>query len=794
MNENMKSGRMPFRKSAVVSAMTVAFFGATGAASVFSQTETGVQLQTVHVTAQGRKENPLKIPYNISALGGEDLEERRIVDQNELLREVAGASIVDRGYRNSGVVSGVTLRGMNVNGAALGDYQTSAVPTVSTYVNQTPLFANFLIKDIERVEVLRGPQGTLYGSGSLGGTLRYITRAPELKTTAGRVESAVAQVDGSGGLEKSLDAVVNAPIGDTAAIRISVGTVRNAGIVDYKNVYQLDATGAPVAPQGLANKAAAYRTVEDADSVAIDYARLSLLYKPSSKFQATLTHQEQSDEIGGRRQPTRGNDGFGTPYEKYQNGSIQLEPSSRKAELNSLEMEFDLGFGTLTSATSFTEQSGHSLSENTGYYAKNNWLQNFYYNYPRPMAQADRSYGDKSTSQELRLVSKTGGAFDYVVGAYYMDQDLRATQKSYLKGIQAWCAATACAGGFTNENDFDYSRVQKYRDMSAYGELTYHVMPTLRATVGMRHFDTKLDNTSSMGIPIWGNVFPTQTTSFNQSAAGNLFKANLAYDLSKQQMVYATVSEGFRHGGSNAVPTTGNFAESANYQSFKPDTNINYEVGVKGTAGRTRYSVAAYQIDWKDIQLEVATPNWGFFAAQNGGKASSKGLEVELAGPVTDSLSYKVSYSYNDAKLTDAAYRASNGTTLIAPAGTRLPGTAMNTLNASLEYASSVTDQWTWTNRINVFAQGETENSIEQSVKVKKTLPGFSIWGFSSTLSSDRWSISLFVKNLLNQEGITGSFLETNMGTDPVQNYFGNGSKVFISQPRTIGMSASYKF
>jgi iron complex outermembrane recepter protein len=788
MDENMKSVRMPFRKSAVVSAMSVAFLGATGAVSVFAQTETDVQLQTVHVTAQGRKENPLKIPYNITALGGEDLEERRIVDQNELLREVSGASVVDRGYRNSGVVSGVTLRGMNVNGAALGDYQTSAVPTVSTYVNQTPLFANFLIKDVERVEVLRGPQGTLYGSGSLGGTLRYITRAPELKVTGGRVESAVASVDGSGGLEKSLDVVVNVPIADTAALRISAGTVRNAGVVDYKNVYQLDASGVPVAPLGVANNAAAYRTVEDADTVAIDYARLSLLYKPNSKFQATLTHQEQTDDIGGRRQPTRGSDGYGVAYDKYENGSIQLEPSSRKAELNSLEMEFDLGFGTLTSATSFTEQNGHSLSENTGYYAKNNWLRNFYYNPARPMAQADRSYADKSTSQELRLVSKTGGAFDYIAGAYYMDQDLRATQKSYLKGIQS------VYDFFTNENDFDYSRVQTYRDLSVYGELTYHVSPKLRATVGMRHFDTQLDNTSSMGFPIWGNLFPTQTTSFNQDATGNLFKANLAYDLSKQQMVYGTISEGFRHGGSNAVPTVGNFAESANYQSYKPDTNINYEIGIKGTTGRTRYSVSAYQIDWKDIQLEVATPTWGFFAAQNGGKASSKGLEVELAGPITDSLSYKVSYSYNDAKLTEAVYRASNGTTLIAPVGTRLPGTAMNTFNASLEHSSSVSDKWTWTNRINVFAQGETENSIEQSVKVKQTLPGFSIWGVSSSLSSDRWSLSLFVKNLLNQEAITGSFLEANMGTDPTQNYFGNGSKVFISQPRTIGMSASYKF
>jgi outer membrane receptor protein involved in Fe transport len=782
---------LPFRPSALASALSLAFIGAAGMPAAFAQADGPNKLDTVEVTAQGRKDSPLKIPYNISAINGEDLAQRRIVDQGELLREVAGASVVDRGYRNSGVLSGVTLRGLNVNGAALGDYQTSAVPTVSTYVNQTPIFANFLIKDVERVEVLRGPQGTLYGSGALGGTLRYITRAPELKIVEGQVDVAFAKVDGSGGLDKAVDVVVNAPIGDRAALRFAAGRVRNAGLIDYKNVYQLDAAGSPTAPQGLANPAAAYRSVKDADTVEIDYARLSFLFKPTAGFQATFTHQQQSDDIGGRRQPTRGSDGSGVAYGKYENGSIQLEPSSRKAELNSLEMELDLGFATLTSATSNYEQNGQSLSENTGFYAKNNWLKNFYYNYPRPMAQADRSYGDKALSQELRLISRSGGAFDYIAGAFFMDQDLLASQMSYLKGIQAWCTATKCPGGFTNENDFDYKRSQNYRDTSVYGELTYHIAPTLRATVGGRHYDTRLNNTSSMGIPIW--AFKPETTSFSQKAAGNLFKANMAYDLGLKQMVYATMSEGFRHGGANAVPTTGNFAESAKYQIYKPDSNVNYELGFKGMTGPHRYSLAVYRIDWKDIQLDVATPNWGFFAAQNGGKARSQGLELELAGPLSSSLRYTLSYAFTDPKVTEAVYQVNNGTTLIAPAGTRLPGTAKNTLNASLEHSGALAG-WVWTNRVNLFYQSASENNLSLSPKLSKQWPGFSLVGLTSTLAAERWSVSLFVKNLFNREAITGGFLEAQMGTDTAQHYDGNGSKVFISQPRTVGMSASYKF
>src|SRR3546814_8306515 len=126
-------------------------------------------LDAVVVTAQGREEDILAVPYNISAVSGEAIEQQNILDTSELMRGVAGVAVVDRGARNSSVVSGIRIRGLNVDSAALGDYAVSASSTVATYVDKTPLFANFLLSDIDRVEVLRGPQGTLYGSGALGG-------------------------------------------------------------------------------------------------------------------------------------------------------------------------------------------------------------------------------------------------------------------------------------------------------------------------------------------------------------------------------------------------------------------------------------------------------------------------------------------------------------------------------------------------------------------------------------------------------------------------------------------------
>jgi outer membrane receptor protein involved in Fe transport len=765
---------------------------ATAAAPASSAASAASDVQTVTVTAQGRRENIQKVPYNISAISGDEIAARQITSQTDLLRGVTGASVVDRGARNGGVISGITLRGLNVNSSALGDYQLSAAPTVSTYVNDTPIFANFLLKDLDRVEVLRGPQGTLYGSGSMGGTVRYITRRPELKTFSGEVEGSFSKTEGSSGFNKAADAIVNVPLGDSVALRVLAGKVDNAGVIDYPNVYRLDATGTPVAPSGISSTDASYRDVKDADTTRINYARASLLLKPSDAWSALLTYQTQNDHIGARTQPTRGDNGAGVPYGKYENGSVQLEPSQRDVNLGSLELEFDLGFATLSSGTSHYDQSGHSISENTGFYAKNNWLANYYYNYPRPMAEADRSYSDKAWVQEVRLASRTGGTVDYVGGLFYMDQDLGATQYSYLRGLKAWADVNMPATRVTTDNDFLFDRSQAYKEKALFGEITYHVSPALRVTGGLRTFWTDSTNNTALASGVYSPV-PIHT-SFAQNDSGTLWKGNVAYDLSPQAMLFATASEGYRRGGANVVPLTGTFAESPAFQTFKPDSTKNYEIGVKGTSsGGVRYSATLFDIDWKNIQLDTATPNWGFYAAQNGGRARSDGLELDASGHFSSAWGYSVGYAYVDAKLTQDVGRADDPTITIAHSGARLPGSAKHTVNASLDHTQSLGNLF-WTNRVSATWQSSTENSISTSPLFAQKWNGFSLWNLSSTLADDRWSATFFVKNVFNNAGETGGLLKAYMGTDPSQNYFGNGSKVFIAQPRTIGLSATYSF
>ena len=765
--------------------------------------EESASIEEVVVTATRRETSVQDIPYNISAISGKVLEEAMIFDNADLMRNVAGAGVVDRGHRNSGVINSVMIRGLNIDGAALGDYALNTVPTVSTYVNDTPIYANFVLKDIERVEVLRGPQGTLYGSGSLGGTVRYMMRKPDPSAFDGSVMTWVSQTEGSEGTNYGGDFVLNMPLSDTAAVRVLGGTIQGAGIIDYVNVYELDSSGAPVAPNGVLDPATSYRSVEDADDVDIKYVRASAYFEPSENFNVLFSYQMQEDDIGGRRQQTSGVDGFGNTYGDYEIGSIQLEPSSRDVDLASLEMEFDLGFATLTSSTSVYEHKGDSVSENTGFYAQNGWLQAFYYNHPRPMASALRDYFDEAFVQELRLVSSGDNTIDWIAGAFYRDQDMGGSQTSLLVGYERW--ADAFFGNpdlIIQDQDFFYTRDENFKDIGLFGEVTWNVSDTFRLTGGLRWFDVEFTNNTAMQIGVWApGIFNFEDTAqFTGDEDDVLFKLNASYDLSESMMFYGTVSEGYRRGGSNAVPTVGNFAEDPGWLQYDSDSVVNYEIGLKGATDTLRYTVAAFVVDWEDVQLNTASTNFGFFTAANGDSARTQGFELELDGVIGDKIGYNIGYAFVDGELTGDAFAPLELSPpyLLAADGAPMVGTAEHTLNAALQVTNELGNGLSWATRINAYYQSETENAFGDGFRTPGTftaeLDGFSLLNLTTWVSSDNWYASLYVMNLTNEEGTTGQFSNLYMGTDPSQNYFGNGSKEFLSLPRTIGVAFTYEF
>jgi len=765
-------------------------------APAFAQADEPAMRDVITVTATRREETVSDVPYNISAVGGDAIEAGQILDEAELLRSIPGVTIVDRGARNAGTMNAARIRGLAVDGNALGDYAVSSVASVSTYVNDTPIFANFALRDLERVEVLRGPQGTLYGSGALGGTIRYITRDPELGEFGGYVTGSLSQVNGSADFGVAADGAVNIPLGERAALRLVGSFGDYPGITDYVNLYELDANGVPVAPNGVLDPAASYTYEKDADTFDTWMGRATLLMEPNDRTSIRIVHARQSDDVGGRRQQTVGFDGFGNPYDDYENGSIQLEPSDRDINMTSLEAEVDLGFATLTSSTSHYDHEGGSISENTGFYAKAGWL-GFYYNYPRPMAQAVRSYADEAVIQEIRLVTDDGGNFDYVVGGFYRSQQREMTQQSYLVGFKDWWDTLLpfAAGAVSGDQDWDYRQTEHFTEMALFGELTWHVRDDLDITFGGRYFDNESENDTFMALPLWTGLFPDVNADFETSEDDVLFKLNGAWRFSDEDMLYATISEGYRRGGANAVPLSGYYAEDPRWQMYTSDSVINYEIGMKGDRGAFIYDVSLFYIDWSDPQFNTSSTNWGFFAVQNGDEARTYGLEATLEGFAGDDWHYSLGYAYINAELSSDFYAPDRPAPAapIALSGAMLPGTPEHQLNWSLDYTTRLGD-WTSFTRLDGYYQSETRNAVTTSPTFNVPLDGFSIWNLTTTMSLDNLDLSLWVKNITNEEGVTGVFTEAYMGTAPSEGYYGNGNKQMIALPRTVGATLRYSF
>ncbi|MCR8921847.1 TonB-dependent receptor [Dasania sp. GY-MA-18] len=806
--------RSIFKKKLIAQALAASTILAGSASVVSAQEKNSIKLEELIVTATSRASSVQDIPYNISAVQGDLISAQHITDQSELLRSMSGIVVADKGQRNAGTVNSIIVRGLNVDGGSQGDVALSAVPTVSTYVDATPIFSNFLLKDLERVEVLRGPQGTLYGSGSLGGTVRYITNKPDPSQFEASFKIDYSQTRGSDGDNFSNDIMVNIPITEKIAIRLGAGNVDNDGVIDYKNLYQLSPSGDPLIDDGNGNciapdsatdsqkinNGACYQNKDDMDWVDITYARAAMLWDINEKITAQISYQRQSDKTGGRRAVTPGADYFDNEYKEFENGSTLAEPSSREVELTSLDVEWDLGFATLTSNSSYYDHEGRAESDNTPIWVSGGrqFFNNYYPGMPRPAVVADRSFSDSALTQELRLVSnENSSAIDWVAGVFYMDQDRNVGQYSLQKGLEEY--APLRLGFETTEIDTVYQRDEKISDISLYGEATYNISDELRVTGGIRWFKTTFDNTVQLGFPICvcDPSVPTVTQpSFEDDDI--LFKANIAWDLDEWNMLYSTISEGYRRGGSNAIVPFGLPFGEPNHETimtYDSDSVINYEVGFKGKTDSTSYTVSLFYIDWSTPQINTTTGAFGFFMAANGKSATTQGLEMEIEGYLTERLHYSGGYTYTNAKLSDD-FIGKQFNNVIAESGEKLPGIPEQLINVALDYTMPVSERWDLILRLDGYYQSDMKNYISENSTLHKKLKPFTLWNTSASLQYDSWIASIYIKNITDEKAVTGSFPTSYHGLDTgvFENWLGNGTRDSIARPRTVGVTLGYRF
>lgn len=778
------------------------------------------QRDVVVVTASRREENVQDTPLNIAAVGGAQIEEQGFTDIADVLAYVPGINVVDRGGRQG---NPIIVRGLNADPIGPGDGNNDGGGTVATYLGEIPVFVDLKLNDMQRVEVLLGPQGTLYGAGTLGGAIRYIPNRPSFSGDTLSVRAKAYQYSEAESISTDVGFTFNKTVTDNFAIRGSIDLASDSGFVDQPYIVLQPGVSDPdpnfASPAAVA---ANLRRVEDVDSEDVLSGRLAARWAPLDWLDGTLTYYYQDAEIGGRRISSAR--GVLPNVGRYENTKRFLEPNDLKNELLALEVTADLGFAELTSATGFSKYSELGQRDQTDLLIS---LEYSYEAFPTFAAYTREAGEEERFNEEIRLVSTTEGPLSWIVGAFYNEFDAVGYSAEFTPGYAAFA-------GFNRPDDLEYysqSRINLV-EQALFGEVGYDITDSLTVTLGLRAYEYELKEYSAVDFPLFDPAFVAPgldeignqpfDPALGQQDDGVLGKFNIAWDVNPDLLVYATASQGYRIGNSNGLGTCGPFVPGspqgacalAPGQQFGPnpvdisdrderqytaDKTNNYEIGAKSTwlGGDLIFNTAVYFIDWVDPQVASATVNASIPITVNAEGAESKGLELSGNWQVTDQFSVRGSYSYTQSKLTAAVPDLVR--TITPPgfgtafedgqAGDRLPGSPENQFSLFATYEQPFMDGdllwnfgYAWQDDVLSRAGGRGSGL---------TLDAFGIANASVVYDAGGWKAALFANNLFDEfaeTGVTGTSLsnQTVSGAS-VRSYYTN-----ILPPRAIGVRFSW--
>jgi outer membrane receptor protein involved in Fe transport len=663
-----------------------------------------VSLQEVVVTAERRNETVQDVPYNITAIDSAAIESSGAATLSELTRVVPGLTTVDQGEATPGRTNYFTLRGLQTDspGGGKNAAQTpvQSVSSVSTYFGETPVFFPMPVYDIERVEVLRGPQGTLYGSGAQAGTIRLVPTEPKFDKFSGEIQvdaSATQDATTFNNLNREIQGYLNVPITNDLAFRLVGQRSHWGGFINASDLYAREGSGytaapIPSIPGDLTSGPVLLPIQRDTNVSDKWFVRGALRWQPTEPVSLDFNYFRQTVDSANSQIGNPGFPGgpfnittpnFGPPGPNnppfYPKGTVDLRPGGTYTstaftespyndtiDLASAVVSADVGFATVTSAASYFNDRTVAVADFTPVYYNPvgiNFTNYFpYNNYPRLLSVQPSQVHDHSFIEELRLVSNGTHLFDYVLGFYFQREDGTTVTNQYDPGITAFDAYTAQPNQSPQgDTTWDYRRDIGFSDRALFGELTWHVTHEWQVTLGARGFDQTFDTHVLSVLPLCGSIcasnltnpLGTSFTSNSSSAERVVKKANTAYNITPEFKIYATYAEGFRRGGANALSTTGAFASLPQYQTYAPDLAKSYEIGVKGSL-RDRmisYSGDLYRIDLDRFQFDGLTFA-GLPATYNGSEARSQGAELELQFAFTKHTSASLGYAYTNAVVT----------------------------------------------------------------------------------------------------------------------------------------------
>ncbi|MDR7120173.1 TonB-dependent receptor [Rheinheimera soli] len=783
------------------------------------------QIEVINVTATRRSGTVQDAPLNITALDNDVIAQQNISELADIARWVPGLTITDQGGREA---SPIIVRGLNTNSSGPG----SDGGTVSTYIGELPAAVDLKLVDVERVEVLIGPQGTLYGAGTLGGAIRYILNKPETDVASASVFGDLSSTNESDSLGKQGGFIVNFPlINDTLALRASLNYLNDPGYIDYN--YMVREPGVSLTDPDWSNSAEVaantYRKA-DANGEQTTTGRIALRWTPNDWLDSTLNYYFQNEKIEGRGITHYDALGEANPLKpligKYESAYRYEEPNDIDNSLLSLEVTADLGFAELVSATGLAKTEEHGQRDQTDLLIRLNYG---YEEFPAFSAFTREDQEKEVFTQELRLVSTGDSDWNWIVGAFYNQSDFEGYSREFTPGFDQYALTEWETGGNPRPDALEYISVDDttVTEKAIFGELGYQMTEQLAFTIGARFYDYDVKSRSAIDLPLYNSVFdgaPSDAITLdfkdaNAEDSGNLLKFNTNYKFTPDVMGYFTVSEGFRIGGSNGVaPCPVPLPEDRQIvcalpdeRIFTPDMTTNYELGFKTTwfKNKLHFNAAVFNVDWEDAQVSGATVNGQQPIITNAASANAKGVEISARAILPNGISTYATYAYTRAELTsDAPFLFAvvddQGTDIQnfydGKDGDRLPGSPENQFSLGLNYETEVLNG----KQLDLTYGLTYQSDVISKVGLRadgETLPGYALSNIAAKLADDRWSVTFYVDNLFDKyaftsvrrdKGDTGlaTFPDRNVNDPALQRNYGH----FILTPMTVGMKFNYQF
>ncbi|TDK59651.1 TonB-dependent receptor [Sapientia aquatica] len=747
------------------------------------------QIQTVIITANKRKEDASKVPLSISVVGGDELEAQHINDFASATRAIPNISFSGGGgggnAGNGPGLSNVEMRGVSstAGSATVGIYLDDVSMTVGNAYSMGSAEPKFF--DLDHIEVLRGPQGTLYGASSMGGTVKFISNQPNLQERSTSIAADVSSTSG-GGINHTETAIFNeALIANELALRIGLQSAHKGGYIN-----QVDPVSGATIAKGI-------------NSEDDEVARLAMKWAPTKNLAITPSLFYQKVKSGD----------IDVSYTKLADGTTLpnnetpkkiREPGIDTLIIPSLTINYASTIGDITSVTSYFKRTFSRTQDGTTVNVP--FIASQVQNDPALTATVagltSAVYLDNAISQfsqEVRLASKSYdpsvSPFTWVIGAYAINTNTRIVDNEPVFGINAAFTQAgkditsvtdlgpyAVTAGFPGDSSYHAYRTYHDAQQAIFGEGNYYFSPTVHFTTGLRFLQAKevafTDRSLFFTSDGTNNGIAKITQEITESKATPKFA--LTWEVNPSNTLYASAAEGFRVGGTNiAVPLGYCQMTTANPLSYQSDSLWSYEIGSKSRFLNNTLSMnaALFHIDWKNLQQQIYESACGYEFNVNVGNATSNGGEFEIKYKPTAQLVIDLAGGLTHATLSDSA-GANSGITG-AVKGASIYGVPK--FNAALtgQYNFNFSEDKSGFLRAGAHWTGTSHGSLDPS-SLDYQRPAYANVDASAGLKFESWDVSLYVNNIANSQKV--------IQRPMVQS---QPSEVYRLTPRTIGFTVN---